>query len=128
MAEEIKPEEKKETPKMEENKLWGILSYISILCLIPLFTKKDNDFVYFHAKQGLVLFIAEIIWYIINRIISGIFWRSAFTIGFYSIWSLIAILVNLGLLVLAIIGIANVIGDKKKELPLIGKFSEKIKI
>jgi len=128
MAEEIKQEEKKESPKMNENKLWGFLSYISILCLIPLFTKKDNDFVYFHAKQGLVLFIVEIIWYIINRIISSILWGSAFTIGFLSIWSIIATLVNLGLLVLSIIGIANVIGDKKKELPLIGKFSEKIKI
>jgi len=42
--------------KMDENKIMAILSYLSILCLIPLFTKKDNEFVYYHAKQGLVLF------------------------------------------------------------------------
>ncbi|HOK97462.1 MAG TPA: hypothetical protein PLR14_01675 [Candidatus Paceibacterota bacterium] len=125
MAEEIKQEEKKESPKMSENKLWGILSYISILCLIPLFTKKDNDFVYFHAKQGLVLFIAEIIWYVITSIVSALFLKNIVAL---SIWGVIATLVNLGLVILAILGIINVVQDKKKELPLIGKFSEKIKI
>jgi len=125
MAEEIKQEEKKESPKMSENKLWGILSYISILCLIPLFTKKDNDFVYFHAKQGLVLFIAEIIWYVITSIVSALFLKNIVAL---SIWGVIATLVNLGLVILAFLGIINVVQDKKKELPLIGKFSEKIKI
>jgi len=125
MAEEIKQEEKKESPKMSENKLWGILSYISILCLIPLFTKKDNDFVYFHAKQGLVLFIAEIIWYVITSIVSALFLKNIVAL---SIWGVIATLVYLGLVILAILGIINVVQDKKKELPLIGKFSEKIKI
>ena len=36
--------------KADDKKIMGILSYISFLCLIPLFTKKDDDFVYFHAK------------------------------------------------------------------------------
>ncbi|HPC31286.1 MAG TPA: DUF4870 domain-containing protein [Candidatus Paceibacterota bacterium] len=125
MAEETKPEEKQESPKMNENKLWGILSYISLLCLIPLFTKKDNDFVYFHAKQGLVLFITEIIWYVITSIVSALFLQNIVVL---SIWGVIATLVELGLVILVILGIVNVVQNKKKELPLIGKFSEKIKI
>lgn len=128
MAEEVKEETKKGETKMDDKKVFGVLSYLSILCLVPLFVKKDDEFIYFHAKQGLVLFIAEIAWYILNRIILGIFLGSIFTWGFLSLWGLINTLVNLGFLVLAILGIINVIQDKKKELPLIGKFADKIKI
>lgn len=128
IKEEVQKEEKKEEIKMDEKKVFGILSYLSILCLIPLFLKKDDEFVYFHAKQGLVLFIAEIAWYILNRFILAIFLSSIFTWGFFSIWGLINTLVNLGFLVLLILGIINVIQNKKKELPLIGKFAHNIKI
>lgn len=126
--ESLGQEPKSSTQKIDDKKIFSILSYISILCLIPLLTKKDDPFIFFHAKQGLVLFIAEIAWYIINRIIAGIFLGNIYTFGFLTIWGLIATIVNLGLLVLAIIGIANVIGNKKKELPLIGKFAGSIKI
>jgi len=129
MAEEIKPEEtkteeKKETSSIDENKLWGILSYISLLCLIPLLTKKDNDFVYFHAKQGLVLFGAEIIVYIISSILRASIWSW----GVLSILNVVFTLLNLGLVVLAILGIVNVIQNQKKELPLIGKLAQSLKI
>lgn len=129
MVEEIKPEEtkteeKKETSSIDENKLWGILSYISLLCLIPLLTKKDNDFVYFHAKQGLVLFGAEIIVYIISSILRASIWSW----GVLSILNVVFTLLNLGLVVLAILGIVNVIQNQKKELPLIGKLAQSLKI
>ena len=129
MVEEIKPEEtkteeKKETSSIDENKLWGILSYISLLCLIPLLTKKDNDFVYFHAKQGLVLFGAEIIVYIISSILRASIWSW----GVLSILNVVFTLLNLGLVVLAILGIVNVIRNQKKELPLIGKLAQSLKI
>jgi uncharacterized membrane protein len=114
--------------KMDDNKLMGILSYISFLCLIPLFTKKDNDFVYFHAKQGLVLFILEAIVYVVYRILIAILIGSLFTLGLLSILGVIVELINIGLLVLSIIGIINVVQNQKKEIPLVGKFAYKIKI
>jgi len=117
-----------ETKKMDDNKLMGILSYLSFLCLIPLFTKKDNDFVYFHAKQGLVLLGLEIIVYIVYRILVGILISSFMTWGLLSILGVIVELVNIGLLVLSIIGIINVVQNQKKEIPLVGKFAHKIKI
>ena len=40
-----------------EGKIFAILSYLSILCIIPLVFKRDNHFVLSHGKQGLVLFI-----------------------------------------------------------------------
>lgn len=56
--EEIKDFDAKD---VEENKVIAALSYIWILFLIPLLTKKDSRFAVEHAKQGLVLFIIELI-------------------------------------------------------------------
>lgn len=131
-------ENKQETPvsqtspssveqKMDEGKIMGILSYLSILCLIPLLTKKNDDFVYFHAKQGLALFGSEVVVYVIFRLIMGVLVSSIMSWGMLSILSLISNLVNLGFLALSIIGIINVVQNKKKELPFIGKLANSFK-
>lgn len=52
------PEQENE---IKEGKVYALMGYLSILCLIPLTLKKDNKFALYHAKQGLVLFIAELI-------------------------------------------------------------------
>ncbi|MFC1686982.1 DUF4870 domain-containing protein [Patescibacteria group bacterium] len=44
-----------------ERKLLAAFSYVWIVSVIMLVMKKDDDFVRFHAKQGLVLFIASFI-------------------------------------------------------------------
>jgi len=112
--------------KMDENKTMGILSYISVLCLIPLFTKKDNEFVYYHAKQGLVLFGFEAIVYIVLRLlISSLSFSLMF--GWYGIIGTISTVLNLFFLILSILGIMNVIQNKKTALPLIGKIAEGLK-
>jgi len=46
---------------VKEGKIFAVLAYIGILCLIPLLVKKENKFAFFHAKQGLVIFIAEVV-------------------------------------------------------------------
>lgn len=91
----------------------AIISYIGPLCLIPYFTKDKDDFVKFHAKQGLVLFIFEVITW-------AIFWAMPF------LWYLMN-LVSLAWLVLSIIGIINAVNKQQKELPIIGHLSSKIK-
>ena len=42
-----------------DGKMYAVLAYLSILCIIPLIIKKKNPFVLAHGKQGLVLFVAE---------------------------------------------------------------------
>ena len=113
--ERVKSEQVSETPKkLDDNKVIAILSYIGVLCLIPLLTKKDDKFIFFHAKQGLVLFIVEIITYFVLMIpILG--------------W-IIAPIASLIWLALSIIGIVNVLGGEMKELPVLGKYAGKIKI
>jgi len=45
--------------KKQESNLIAILSYFGLLFLIPMLVVKDDPFVQFHAKQGLVLFVFE---------------------------------------------------------------------
>ena len=103
----------KSTPK-EKNTGMAAVAYI--LFFIPLLTDaKDDAFVKYHVKQGLVLFIVEIIVWIIGSILP---------------WGLHVItqLLNLGVFILIILGIMNAIQGEKKPLPLIGQFGDQFKI
>jgi len=39
----------------------AILSYIPFLCLVPLIQMRDNEQARFHSRQGLVLFLVELL-------------------------------------------------------------------
>ncbi len=49
-----------ENKVIQEGKIFAVIAYLGILCLIPLIFKKENKFALFHGKQGLVLFIGEV--------------------------------------------------------------------
>ncbi len=88
----------------------GILAYLSILVLVPLLVAKDNPTVQFHVRQGMVLFVAGVaVWMLGN-----------FGYMFLGMLYPILSLLNLGLLVLSIIGIIHVVKKEQKELPLVG--------
>jgi fumarate reductase subunit D len=89
-----------------ENKYTAALSYVWILFLIPLLTKKDSKFCQFHAKQGLILFI-----------ISLISWFPFFG------W-----IIGLAVIVVAIIAILKVLSGEYWKIPYISEWAEKIKI
>lgn len=60
---EGQPEPRWEEPvvDVDEQKLLAALSYLAVLVLVPLLTRRDDPFVLFHAKQGLVLLVALIV-------------------------------------------------------------------
>lgn len=92
--------------------LMGILAYLGILIIIPFLTESRHDpFVKFHLKQGLVLFIAEVIASVILKI-TIIGWILSPLIGIVS-------------LILLIMGISNVLNKRMAELPLIGHWANK---
>ena len=43
-----------------DGKIFAVLAYLSIFCIIPLVLKKENPFALAHGKQGLVLFVGEV--------------------------------------------------------------------
>ncbi len=98
----------KESPK-EKNVGMAIVAYF--IFFVPLLTdSKDDPFVKFHVKQGFVLFIGWI----------AVAFLSSVPFIMHLAWIL-----NLGLLVLLVIGIMNVASNKKAPLPLIGQFADK---
>jgi len=105
------------------NKGMAILSYLSWLLLIPLFAAKTSPFAKFHVNQGLVLAIIETAWWIVQAILSAIFYNIFFwnLFGMYTLIKTILSLVNLLFLALAIVGIVNAANGKAKDLPVIGK-------
>ena len=104
---------------IEDNKGFGVLAYLSILVLIPLLAAPKSKFARYHTNQGLILFIAELIAWIPQAILSAIFREVPVA---NTIISIIFYLLDLCFLVLIILGIVNVCQGKAKELPILGKF------
>lgn len=99
------------TPPAPHNRtLMGVLSYLGILVIIPFLMAKDDPFVKFHVKQGLVLAIIGLVVWVVGM-------------NMWSMWQLLQI-VNLGVIILSIIGIVNVVGGHQKEIPLVGSFAK----
>ena len=75
-----------------EGKVFAFLSYLSILCIIPLVFKKDNPFVLSHGKQGLILFLGEVAAFIVTIILPWMVKPAALLFGVLSFIGLIATL------------------------------------
>lgn len=100
----------------ETNKWWGVLGYISILCLVPLLARKESPFAQHHAKQGTVLFIAGVLLSIISFVLP---------------WVFIGLLVFVGDVLLFILGIMGIVyawQGKMWNMPVLGEFAKKIKV
>lgn len=108
--EEIKDFDPKD---VEENKVIASLSYIWILFVIPLLVKKDSKFCVEHAKQGLVLFIAELIVLII-RIIPVVGW-------------IIAYILSVVIGIVALIAFIYAIQGKFWKIPVVYDFAKSFK-
>ena len=95
-----------------QNTGMAILAYLGILVVVPLVSDAKNDpFVKFHAKQGLVLLICEIAAWVVM------------IIPFLGL--LIGWLLWIGSIVLVIMGIMNVVSGKMQELPIVGSYASK---
>jgi fumarate reductase subunit D len=91
-----------------EGKVFAILSYLSILCIIPLVLKKDNPFVLKHSKQGLILFLGEVAAFILHIILGlWILRLGMFVFGVLSFVGLIAVLQGRDIQLPVVSGLAN---------------------
>ena len=88
----------------------AILAYLGILVIVSYVVAKEDPFVKFHIKQGLVLLVLVIAVWFLGMLI----------------WPLFPLLslVNLVIFILAIVGIINAAKGKEKELPFVGQFSK----
>ncbi|OGY90682.1 MAG: hypothetical protein A3B30_00655 [Candidatus Komeilibacteria bacterium RIFCSPLOWO2_01_FULL_52_15] len=91
----------------EQERYTAALSYVWILCLYPLLFKKNSAFIQFHAKQGLALFILEIISFL---------------------FLVFAPLVIIICVILSILGVKAAIAGRYWKLPVIGDWVKKLGI
>ncbi len=97
------------------NSLVAALSYVGILSVIILLSKKDSKFTQEHAKQGVVLFGVEVLVWILG------------TVPFIG-WTIIAPIGNLVTLILSIICFIKAIQGEFWEIPGIGKYRNKVNL
>ncbi len=99
-----------ETPEVLEGKPLAILSYLSILCILPLVYKRDNAFALHHGRQGLVIFVGEVAIFIIHIILGAWFLKlGIFLFG-----------------ILSFMGILAVLQGQYAKLPFVAEIAEKI--
>ncbi len=99
-------------PEIEDARFFCVIGYFSVLCLVPIFLKKQNSFAQFHAKQALVLFILEIAAAILKVIpaLGDLIFSLAFVV--------------FG--ILSLIGIVKVLMGERWEMPVIFDISNRI--
>jgi len=115
-----KDENKEILPFNAKNKkVYALFSYLGILVIVPLLLKRNDSFVKFHAKQGLGLFIAEIIWIVFAKLLF-------FIIPFLMVF--INPLVYIGFIVLMVIGIGSALKETQRPLPVIADFIKKFEL
>ena len=99
---------------VKSNTVMAVLSYLGILCFIPLIARRNSPYTKFHTNQGLVLFILSLVTGVLIRI-------SPYVPLVGSIFELVVSVIDIALLLYMIAGIVNAIKGRAKELPLICK-------
>lgn len=110
---------------VEEGKIFGVMSYLSILCLvpivyfstlkmIPILSRRVNKFAIFHARQGFVIFLLEVALVAINIIpvVGQLIFAGGFLVLFF----------------LSLVGIVQVLRGNYWKCPIINDWAEKFKI
>ena len=93
-----------------KSRLIALLSYLSILFIFPLNFYREDEYIRYHARQGVVLFILGI--------------ALSFTL-----WvPIMAWVCWLAYLVIWVTGIINVLSGKREPLPVIGLIGERMPI
>ena len=103
-----------------DDKLFAAISYLSILFVVPLIVKKDDQFVAFHLKQGMGLFAAEVIAWVALWLIES-FLTATFS---YRTIGLILLLNNAAWLLfaaLSLVGVYYAFTGETKKLPWIDR-------
>jgi len=81
-----------------------ILSYCGLLCFVPLFMHKNDEFVQFHVKQGIALFMLEVF----------VLFLAGTVIG-----TLISVPLLILLAFTSLFGISSVLQSKETKIPLL---------
>lgn len=110
-------------PASSDRTLMIVLSYLWILVLIPLLTKKDDSEVQWHAKNGLGITIGEILAWLVYMVIT---WFAPTAIG--CIAGMLSCVIGLAFFAIRVIAIIQGVGGKRFTVPVLTDLGTKINI
>jgi len=79
------------------SRLMAAMSYLGILCFVPLLRNRDDEFVYFHAKQGLIIWMWGVLAVFalhLPGVGKWLFSVSAMAIAVFSIIGIVSVMLN----------------------------------
>jgi uncharacterized membrane protein len=97
------------TKDAQDNRVLGALAYVFFLFILPL-GKKDSKFCQFHAKQGIVMFVAWI------------------AVSFLSWIPFIGWAAWLSLLIITVMAIVKTLNGEMWEIPYVADYAKRIKL
>ena len=97
----------------DEGRLAAVMAYIPFLCFIPLLNMKHNEEARFHARQGVMLFLIELV---------------AFLFLFEKISQFVFTAVLIVAVAFSIAGIYFSLQGKNYRLPIVGDLADKSKL
>jgi uncharacterized membrane protein len=95
-----------------------VLAYLWILSLVPLLVEKDDQEVQWHAKHGIVLMVAEIVFWIVFNIV-------VYMIPFGCVVGLIGPLVALAFLAVHIVAIIKGLNGQRLIIPTLSEYASR---
>jgi len=98
-----------------KEKILAAIAYVPFppLFLVPLLAGRDDTFVEFHGKQGLVVFLV---------------WFALWILGLVPIVAIVADIGFVALVVAAVVAVVEVCMGKRWELPLLGRYAKKLRL
>ncbi len=94
------------------SRIMAVFSYMGVLCIIPMMTSRDDTYVRFHARQGAILWMWEVL--------------AVYSLFLPGIGKLFFRFSSMTCLILSIIGVISVLVGRAWKIPLIGEWAEKL--
>ena len=93
-------------------RLLAAFSYMGVLCFVPLMLNRHDEFVFFHSKQGLIIWIWGVL--------------AVFALHVPVVGKFVFGISALGVLVFSLMGLVSVLLLKAWRLPIIHELSTKL--
>ena len=94
------------------SRLMALLGYMGVLSLVPLMSRQTDPYVRFHARQGVVIWMWEVL--------------AVYTLMMPGIGKMFFKFSSIACLVLSTIGVVAVLLGRAWKLPVVGNLAEKL--
>ena len=115
-----------EADDIKKGRFLSLLCYLWIFVLIPVFAARGSDFVRFHRRQGILLFVIETAYAFLMSVVLSI--SRAYLDSFFVFFLGLFLYLILGVFAAyCVYGVIHAVKGKAAELPYIGQFAERFK-